>query len=446
MPAMAGLVLGPLLRYVGSTEATIWVETDGPCEVEVLGRNTRTFGVEGQHYALVLIEDLEPGSSEEYEVKLDGERAWPPPDSSFPPSVLRTFREREQLELVFGSCRVALPHEPPYTLPKETDEENGRVFDALHALARSLLEADAPSYPDLLFLCGDQVYADQVSPQTLEFIHERDDRPPGAPPDEVADFEEYTRLYRQAWSERVIGGMMAYWLYQFIGNLAPRELADRPLWNRVKDAEDAGRELRAFMAKDDRDREGRRWSYYRDLGTTRLIVLDDRTGRLLEEGERRIVDDEEWEWIVERSTERDEIDHLLFGSSDPWLLVPSLQNLEAWNEQVCGGRWGRLAARRAERMRQALDFDHWGAFQASFRQLVRLIREVGSGEHGEPPATIGVLSGDVHHAYLAEVAFPRGSGVRSSVYQGVCSPYRNALDSRERRTIKLAHTQPVAAL
>ena len=38
MPAMAGLVLGPLLRYVGRTEATIWVETDGPCEVEVLGR------------------------------------------------------------------------------------------------------------------------------------------------------------------------------------------------------------------------------------------------------------------------------------------------------------------------------------------------------------------------------------------------------------------------
>jgi hypothetical protein len=489
MRAMAGLVLGPLLRYVGSTEATVWVETDGPCEVEVLGRSTRTFGVEGHHYALVLIEGLEPGSSEEYEVRLDGERAWPPPDSSFPPSVLRTFREREQFELVFGSCRVALPHEPPFTLPKESDEDNGRGFDALHALARSLLEADAPSYPDLLFLCGDQVYADQVSPQTLEFIHERDDRPPGAPPDEVADFEEYTRLYREAWSdplirwlfstvsssmviddhdmhddwnisqawckdmerrpwwrERVIGGMMAYWLYQFIGNLSPRELADRPLWNRVKDAEDAGPELRAFMAKDDREREGRRWSYYRDLGTTRLIVLDDRTGRLLEEGERRIVDDEEWEWIVERSTERDEIDHLLFGSSDPWLLVPSFQNLEAWNEQVCGGRWGRLAARRAERMRQALDFDHWGAFQASFRQLVRLIREVGAGEHGEPPATIGVLSGDVHHAYLAEVAFPLSAGVRSSVYQGVCSPYRNALDSRERRTIKLAHTRPIAAL
>ena len=209
MPAMASLVLGPLLRYVGRTEATIWVETDGPCEVEVLGRKARTFCVEGHHYGLVVIEELEPGSSQEYEVALDGERAWPPPDWSFPPSVLRTFGEREQIELVFGSCRLSLPHEPPYTLPKETDEENGRGFDALHALARSLLEADAPSYPDLLFLCGDQVYADQVSPKTLEFIRQRDDRPRDAPPDEVADFEEFTRLYREAWSDPVIRWLLS---------------------------------------------------------------------------------------------------------------------------------------------------------------------------------------------------------------------------------------------
>ena len=33
---MPGLLLGPLLRYTGSTQATVWVETDGPCEVAVL--------------------------------------------------------------------------------------------------------------------------------------------------------------------------------------------------------------------------------------------------------------------------------------------------------------------------------------------------------------------------------------------------------------------------
>jgi hypothetical protein len=65
---MADLVLGPLLRYVGETEATVWVETDEPCEVEVLGRREPTFAVEEHFYALVRIEDLEPGSFNEYEV------------------------------------------------------------------------------------------------------------------------------------------------------------------------------------------------------------------------------------------------------------------------------------------------------------------------------------------------------------------------------------------
>ena len=39
------LVLGPLLRYVSETEATVWVEADAPCEVEILGRREPTFTV-----------------------------------------------------------------------------------------------------------------------------------------------------------------------------------------------------------------------------------------------------------------------------------------------------------------------------------------------------------------------------------------------------------------
>ncbi len=428
--AMAELVLGPLLRYVGTTDATVWVETDAPCEVEVLGRTAQTFCVSGHHYALVFCEDLEPGASEEYEVTLDGERVWPEVGTDFPPSVLRTFREDEQIELVFGSCRVALPHGPPYTLPKERDKEHGRGFDALHALTLSILDDPSPSYPDLLFLCGDQVYADEVSPETLEFIQRREGRPPGAPEDQVCDFEEYTRLYRESWSdpairwllstvsssmviddhdmhddwnisaawceemerqpwwrERVLGGMTSYWIYQFVGNLSPAELRDLPLWRRVQDSrEDATAVLREFMEQDDREREGKRWSYYRDLGTTRLIVVDVRTGRSLDEGERRIVDDDEWDWVVERAKER-EVDHLLIGTSDPYLLAPSFHNLEAWNERVCAGRWGKRAARVGERMRQALDFDHWAAFGDSFGRLTELLQELGSSRDGRTPAT-----------------------------------------------------------
>jgi hypothetical protein len=75
-----------------------------------------------------------------------------------------------------------------------------------------------------------------------------------------------------------------------------------------------------------------------------------------------------------------------------------------------------------------------------------VVQEIGSGAEGPPPETIVALSGDVHHAYLAEVAFPRGAGVKSRVYQAVCSPFRNPLDARERRAIRALSTAPAAAV
>src|SRR3954451_25131148 len=78
--------------------------------------------------------------------------------------------------------------------------------------------------------------------------------------------------------------------------------------------------------------------------------------------------------------------------------------------------------------------------------MCRHIREVGTGEHGEPPATIVALSGDVHHAYLAEVGFPRGTGMRSQVWQAVCSPFRNPLDERERGMMRTAASRLGAKL
>jgi len=63
---MARLVLGPLLRHVSATSATVWVEADAPCTVEVLGHSARTFAVSGHHYALVDVVDLEQGSTTAY--------------------------------------------------------------------------------------------------------------------------------------------------------------------------------------------------------------------------------------------------------------------------------------------------------------------------------------------------------------------------------------------
>jgi hypothetical protein len=45
----------------------------------------------------------------------------------------------------------------------------------------------------------------------------------------------------------------------------------------------------------------------------------------------------------------------------------------------------------------------------------------------------------VHQGYLHETAFRKGSGVRSAVYQAVCSPVRNPLGRRERTLLRVGH-------
>jgi hypothetical protein len=107
---MPDLVLGPLLRHAGATDAMVWVETDARCEVEVLGCSSPTFRVGDHHYALVHVTGLEPGTAHEYEVRLDGTVVWPERGSSFSQSVIRTRTEGGPVKLVFGSCRISAPH------------------------------------------------------------------------------------------------------------------------------------------------------------------------------------------------------------------------------------------------------------------------------------------------------------------------------------------------
>jgi hypothetical protein len=481
---MANLVLGPLLRYVGGTEATVWVETDVPCEVEVLGRREPTFTVEEHHYALVRLEGLEPAGFYEYEVALDGERRWPEPGSQLPPSAIRTLGRDAPTDVCFGSCRVALPHVEPYVQSKDRHEE-GKEFDALRVLATEMVRGQHEEWPEFLFLLGDQVYVDEGSPRTRERIRKR--RGTATPPgEEVTDYEEYTWLYEESWSEplirwlfstvsvsmqwddhdmsddwnisrswleeirqkswwhrRATAGIMSYWVYQHLGNLSPRALDEDELYGRVRGNVHATAELREFAAKADSTESGSRWSFCRDLGGTRVIFMDSRAGRVLEEGRRSMVDDEEWEWISAHAD--GDFDHLVIATTVPFLLSPGFHHLEAWSERVCDGAWGGLAAKAAEKLRRGVDFDHWASFNDSFQLLRELLEEVGSGKRGEPPASIVVISGDVHHAYLAEVAFRPGSGLRSAVYQAVCSPYRNPLDSHERRAIKVGFSRPFIA-
>src|SRR3954471_16693949 len=333
------LVLGPMLRHAGETEATVWVETSALCEVEVLDRATRTFAIAGHHYAIVVIEDLEPGSSMPYEVTLDGETVWSPRDDCpYPESCIRTLEPDATLDMAFGSCRVCAPHSPPYSLRKDEDD-HGREVDALVAFADRMSRQDPSQWPQIVLLLGDQVYADEVSPGVAALIRRRRSTqlPPGI---EIADFEEYTQLYREAWSDpsvrwllstvptamifddhdvnddwnisaewvgdmrqepwwdaRITGAFMSSWLYQRLGNLSPPQLEEEELLPLVRADEDAGPRLREAARRWDRESAHSRWAYYRDFGDSRLLVIDSRAARVLDEERREMIDGEEWNWI-----------------------------------------------------------------------------------------------------------------------------------------------------
>lgn len=194
---MSGLRLGPLLRFADGTSATVWVETSRPCTAEVRCADgargeSRTFQVAGHHYALVPVTGLTPGTTTPYEVFLDGARVWPlseAPFSSFPPSVIRTSPAGGELRVSFGSCRWAAP---------AADKRDPVGPDALDTLAARIAADPDGERPDVLLLLGDQVYADETSEATGRWLAARRDlrEPPGS---EVADYEEYTRLYYESW-------------------------------------------------------------------------------------------------------------------------------------------------------------------------------------------------------------------------------------------------------
>ena len=471
------LRLGPLLRYVDDTSATLWVETSGAALVTVTaGRQTasaRTFGAHGHHYAMVEVTGLEPGTKTPYTVDVDGVRVWPSTDpdfADFPPSVIPTLLPGKPLRLAFGSCRVSVPH----------DAEGNAEFgvDALRAYALHMAgltdasEDEDERWPDLVLFLGDQVYADETSAEMREFIEQRRD-PDQAPWYELQDFEEYAHLYSIAWRdpanrwllstlpsamifddhdirddwntswswrqtmeatdwwhERVVGGLGSYWVYQHLGNLGPEERHADELWKRILAHDgpaelDVTDELDALADRADQHPETYRWSFSRDFDTqARLVVVDSRAARVLEPDSRSMLDEGELMWLDAQL--RGDVDHLLIGTSLPFLLAPGLHHIEAFSESIAQGAWGRPGKVLGENARSAADLEHWAAFQRGFRDVAEIVVEVAQGRRGRAPRTITFLSGDVHHSYVAE-AWPRDAMVSTRILQAVCSPIRNPL-------------------
>ncbi len=154
-------------------------------------------------------------------------------------------------------------------------------------------------------------------------------------------------------------------------------------------------------------------------------MVDSRAARVLTEDRRAMLDPGEAAWLREQVMEdRDAYDHLLIGTSLPWLLPHLVHDVEAWNAAMCAGERGERWARYGERIRRGADLEHWSAFPSSFDALADLIAEAGTGPGA--PATVSVLSGDVHHAYVAEPSWP-GRTPEARIAQLTCSPVHNSV-------------------
>ncbi|XAS77866.1 alkaline phosphatase D family protein [Dermatophilaceae bacterium Sec6.4] len=466
-PTPAGLVLGPLLRHVAETTATIWVQTAaaGRIEVRAEGRSwsAATFRAHGNHYAIVLVDGLEPGSVQDYQIVHDGVVVWPLVDDPYLPCRIATQDPADQPHFLYGSCRTSVGHD------KEGTESHG--VDALRAYALEMMRSPN-HWPDFILFLGDQLYADETSPTMREFIQQRRglDEPPGA---EVKDFTEYAELYRLAWSDpanrwllstlstamifddhdvrddwntsaawheeinmlpwwrdRIVGALGSYWIYQHAGNLPPDELAEDEIWQHIVAHDEDDDELDitvvidAFADRVDRDPQTYRWSFTRSLGDSVLVVVDSRNARVLTPGARAMLDPRESAWFDEQL--HGGVTHLFIGTSLPFLLPPAIHDLESINETMAGGAWGSRMARAGEKVREAVDLEHWAAFERSFAHVLERVVQVARGAHGEPPATITFLSGDVHNSYITQVPAER-YGLQSQIVQLVCSPIRNPL-------------------
>jgi hypothetical protein len=483
-----GLLLGPALRHVSDTTALVWVQTENACTVEVLGCSARTFEVQGFHFALVLVTGLTPDSVTEYQVNLDGEKAWPIDEetfSKFPPSVIRTRgpASEHRLRAIFGSCRY------PKTQVKKVEKK--LKHDALDSYATRMRDLPIDDWPDALILLGDQLYADELPPDEVRRVAGRRRNRNGArPPDEVVSFSEYERLYRHSWGDpeirwlmstvatamifddhdirddwntskvwraemaeldwwhdRIRAGLASYWVYQHLGNLSPEELADNDDFRQLVALDgDTWSHLAEVADRADREvdsSKGVRFSYRWDLGRTRLIMIDSRNGRILDSGERMMISEKEFRWVESKSEENPEVlDHLLLASSVPWLMPPAIGDLETLNERAAerDGWRGKLG----EKLRQAGDFEHWPAFHKSLLRLGEMIARIAN--HPEGPATISILSGDVHHSYAARAEVEGLSPGGSTVHQLVCSPVHNYVPLFVKPAFTLGWTKPAAAI
>ena len=297
-----------------------------PATVRVLDTEARTFEVAGHHYALVQVTGLEPDSRTSRTrctSTASGSGRRRPARSRT--SLIRTRGPASDAHnrIIFGSCRY-----PKVAEPKLAAELG---IDALDAYAARMSRRPAEDWPDALLLLGDQVYADELTPQNRRRIAGRRDRHPDWPDDEIVGFDEYVGLYQDSWTDpeirwllsvvptamifddhdvrddwntsatwraqmqekpwwrdRIRSAMASYWVYQHLGNLVRGRAGRRPGLPEDRRAR-RGRVAAAGRAGRPRRRRGRRRqgrAVQLPLGPRAQPVPDDRLAERPAAGER----------------------------------------------------------------------------------------------------------------------------------------------------------------
>jgi hypothetical protein len=475
-----------MLRYVDPGSATIWVLASAACDVEVQCgeqiERTPTWSVHGKHFALVVLRGLVPGTSCPYTVRLDGRQVWPPQDaldSGLPHSTIQVPSADPEsagpVRIAFGSCYRAGG--------QDSEDMDTLGADALVGLARHMSSVDPDAWPHALCLLGDQVYADNPPPELHDELVQEDSGTVRS-----RSFLEYCALYEHAWSqpevrwlfstvptcmilddhdlrddwntsqswreevtrdphwnELVKGAFSSYWVFQHLGNLSPDELEQDSLFQKVLVAEDEQARIKLledFSLRADDEPSTARWSFSRDFGRIRLVMLDSRCSRDLNPSARRMLDAKEWEWARSRVIGAD-VDHVLVGSSVPVLLMPGIHQLEGWNEAVTQGAWGPRWSKFGEKVRRLLDLEHWSSFNLSFKEMVQLVHDVAAKPQG--PATFTWISGDVHCSYVARAELDSTDHNGLAITQLTMSPFRNPLPKAVRRVNRLLGSRRVSA-
>ena len=196
--AESPLVLGPMLRHVDETSASIWVETRDAGTVEVRALAVGPARARSGCTTITTRSSRSTGSSPTRRCRTRSpSTVWwrpdadPRPDVRYPASVIATRVPGRRLRMAYGSCRTSAPYDGTAT---------ARTAWTRCARSPSRWRRAARSAPTCCCSSATRCYADLTSKQMQDFIRSRRDirEEPGK---ELKDYEEYAHLYQLAWSD-----------------------------------------------------------------------------------------------------------------------------------------------------------------------------------------------------------------------------------------------------